>query len=126
MLKPPSSSYAPGILLHRLADLTMLRYAIILGLPKSQVTEMVDHLGRPGHSGFSVAELDQFLATPKPPGTQIWPPTATIEAAFTQALREAVRAILVTKPVRASEGFVSGKLLTAYDQDESEIGRAHV
>jgi hypothetical protein len=109
----------PGILLHRLADLTMLRYAIILALPGSQVTEMIDHLGRPGHSGFSVAQLGEFLATPQPSGTQIWAPTATIEEAFMKGLHDTVRAILSTRPVRAAEGFVSSKLLTAYDQGDS-------
>jgi hypothetical protein len=112
----------PGILLHQLADLTMLRYAIILGLPRSQVTEMIDHLGRPGHSGFSVEELEAFMNTPKPSGTQVWLPTAAIEESFTKALHDTVHAILATRPVRAAEGFVSGKLLTAYDQDGSLTG----
>jgi hypothetical protein len=111
-----------GALLHRLTDLAMLRYAIILELPHSQVTEMIDHLGRPGHSGYSVEELETLLKTPKEANTQIWPPTAALEESFMRALHATVRAVLATKPITSVEGFKSNKLLTAYDQrDSSEL-----
>jgi hypothetical protein len=111
----------PGVQLHRLTDLTMLRYAIILDLPGSQIMEMIDHLGQPGHSGFSVEELQGFMNTPAATGTQIWPPNAAIEKSFTMALRDSVRALLATRPITSVEGFRSGKLLTAYDQREQEL-----
>ncbi|MGH3246631.1 MAG: hypothetical protein ACRDOI_10540 [Trebonia sp.] len=108
----------PGVQLHRLTDLTMLRYAIILDLPGSQIMEMIDHLGQPGHSGFSVEELQGFMNTPAATGTQIWPPCAAIEKSFAIALRDSVQALLATRPITSVEGFRSGKLLTAYDQRE--------
>jgi hypothetical protein len=106
----------PGILLHRLTDLIMLRYAIILDLPHSQVMELIDHLGQPGHSGYSIEELKSLMARPKQSGAQIWPPTAEIEKSFVIALHDTVRALLATKPITTVEGFKSSKLLTAYDQ----------
>jgi hypothetical protein len=106
----------PKILFHRLTDLAMLRYAIILELPNSQVVEIIDHLGRPGHSGFSVEELHAFMNMPKQPDTQIWPPIAEIEKAFTKALVATVDALLTTPPIATFGGFNSGKLLTAFDQ----------
>jgi len=106
----------PKNLLHRLTDLAMLRYAIILELPHSQVMEIIDHLGQPGHSGFSVEELHAFMDTPKQSGTQIWPPIAEIEKAFTKALVATVDALLTTPPTATFRGFNSGKLLTAFDQ----------
>jgi hypothetical protein len=109
----------PGILLHRLSDLAMLRYAIILELPKSQVHEMVDHLGQPGHSGFTVEQLRILMNTPRPSDTEIWPSTATIEKAFTKALHDMVSVLITTKPITTTEGFKSGKMLTAYDQRDS-------
>lgn len=108
----------PGTLLHRLTDLTMLRYAIILALPRSQVMELIAHLGQPGHSGYSVEELQDFMSAPKATGTEIWPPAAVIEKSFTVALRDTVHAVLATRPITSTEGFRSGKLLTAYDQHE--------
>lgn len=109
----------PGALLHRLTDLAMLRYAIILELPRSQVIEMVDHLGQPGHAGHSVQELQEFLNDPKPSGTEIWAPTAAMEKSFMKTLDDTVRAILATKPIASADGFKSSKLLTAYDQRDS-------
>lgn len=109
----------PGTLLHRLTDLAMLRYAIIIELPRSQVLEMIDHLGQPGHAGHSVKELQELLNTPKPPGTQIWPPAAAIEESFMAALHDTLRALLATKAITSVEGFKSSRLLTAYDQRDS-------
>lgn len=109
----------PGILLHRLTDLAMLRYAIILKLPESQVHEMVDHLGQPGHSGFTLKQLRDFMNTPRPSDTEIWAPTAAIERAFTKALHDTVSVLITTKPITTTEGFRSGKMLTAYDQRDS-------
>jgi hypothetical protein len=106
----------PGILLHRLTDLIMLRYAIILELPDSQVTEMVRHLGQPGHSGLTTDELTELLSTPKPSDTQAWAPAVAVERSFTESLHDTVNALLATKPISAIEGFKSRKMLTAYDQ----------
>jgi hypothetical protein len=110
------SAGKPKNLFHRLTDLAMLRYAIILELPHSQVMEIIDHLGQPGHSGFSVEELQAFMNTPKQPDTQIWPPIAEIEKEFTKALAATVDALLTTPPTATFKGFNSGKLLTAFDQ----------
>jgi hypothetical protein len=107
---------APGILLHRLTDLTMLRYAFILDLPRSQVAEIIDHLGQPGHSGYSIEELEVFSNTPKPSGAQIWAPTAAIEKSFMMALHDTIHKLLATRPITTVDGFKSGRLLTAYDQ----------
>jgi len=53
---------------------------------------------------------------PKQSGTQIWPPIAEIEKAFTKALVATVDALLTTPPTATFRGFNSGKLLTAFDQ----------
>lgn len=109
----------PGVQLHRLTDLAMLRYAIILEIPRSQVIEIIDHLGRPGHSGYSIEELQAFLNIPKPSDTQIWQPTAEIEKSFMQTLNSTVCSLLAARPITSGEGFKSNKLMTAYDQRDS-------
>lgn len=106
----------PKELFHRLTDLLMLRYTLILELPRSQAMEIIEHLGQPGHSGFSVEKLSEFMEIPKPPGTEIWSPIAIIEKAFTTALVATIDALLTTPPSKTFKGFNSGKLLTAFDQ----------
>jgi hypothetical protein len=106
----------PGILLHRLTDLAMLRYAFIIELPQSQIVEIIDHLGRPGHSGYSVEKLEEFMALPKPTGKKAWEPIERVEATYSKTLVEVLRSLLATRPITSSEGFKSNKFLTAYDQ----------
>lgn len=106
----------PGIRLHRLTDLIMLRYAIILDVPWSQLMELVEHLGKPGHSGYSCDQLYALLESPKPAGTTIWEPVKQVEAAFTVALRDALSALLESWPLSKAKGFASTKLLTDDDQ----------
>ena len=106
----------PGKRLHRLTDLTMLRYALILDVPNSQLMELVDHLSKPGHSGYSHDQLDQLLQFPKPSGTATWEPIKEIEAAFTLALRDALSALLEAWPLSKAEKFVSTKILTDDEQ----------
>ena len=105
----------PGTCLHRLTDLTMLRYAVILELPQSQLMELVQHLGKPGHSGYSSDQLYDLLKTPRPTDTTIWGPTQEIEAAFTVALGDALSALIETSPLSKVEQFKSTKLLTDED-----------
>jgi hypothetical protein len=107
---------SPGQEVHRLADLTMLRYSLILDLPRSQVEEMVDHLGSPGHSGFTVEELTRMLREQPAAGTKLWEPLSRIEKAFTEALHDAIQALLATRPITRTDAFRSSKMLTAYDQ----------
>jgi hypothetical protein len=107
----------PKAQLHHLTDLTMLRYALILDLPRTQIEEMFDHLGQPGHSGFKASELGAFLQIPRPVGSsQIWQPLATVESKFTVALRDTVASLVATRPDTKNGGFKSAKMLTAYDQ----------
>jgi hypothetical protein len=106
----------PGMRLHRLTDLIMLRYAIILDVPQSQIDELVKHLGQPGHSGYSKDQLDNLLRTPKPTDATIWVPTKEIEAVFTLALQDALSALLETWPLSKAKGFESTKMLTDDDQ----------
>jgi hypothetical protein len=106
----------PGTRLHRLTDLIMLRYAIILEVPQSQLIELVQHLGMPGHSGYSSDQLYDLLKSPRPTDTTIWGPTKEIEAAFTVALRDALSALLETWPLSKAAEFRSTKMLTDEDQ----------
>jgi hypothetical protein len=109
----------PGKRLHYLTDLIMLRYAVILDVPQSQLMELVKHLGRPGHSGYSYDQLYDLLKSPKPADTTIWGPTEEIEAAFTVALRDALSALLETWPLSKARGFRSSKILTDEDQQSA-------
>ena len=106
------SNNKPGMRLHQLTDLTMLRYAVILGVPHSQLVELVDHLGQPGHSGYSHDQLNDLLSCPKPADTTIWEATKEIEAAFTVALRDALSALLESWPLSKAKAFRSTKMLT--------------
>lgn len=107
----------PGVFLHRLTDLAMLRYAIILKLPSSQLTEIVDHVGRPGHSGYSDQELLTLLRSPRPTGTRMWKTLDELENSYMVAFHESLDAILATKRSKeAGRSFKSNKLLTAYDE----------
>jgi hypothetical protein len=106
----------PGGRLHRLTDLIMLRYAVILDVPQSQLMELVEHLGQPGHSGYTCDQLYDLLKLPKPTGTTIWGPTKEIEAVFTAAFHDALSALLETWPLSKTKGFNSTKLLTDPDQ----------
>ncbi len=110
----------PGVFLHRLTDLATLRYAIILKLPSSQLTEIVDHVGRPGHSGYSVQELLTLLSIPRPTGTRMWKALDDLENSYMVAFHESLDAILATKRSKeAGRSFKSNKLLTAYDERRS-------
>jgi hypothetical protein len=111
-----AQDHDPGVRLHRLADLIMLRYAVIIEAPQSQLTELIVHLGQPGHSGFSCDQLYDLLKLDKPTDTSMWKPIHEIETASTVALHEALSALLRTRPLSKTEGFRSTKLLTAYDQ----------
>jgi hypothetical protein len=106
----------PGARLHHLTDLIMLRYAIILELPETQLMEIVRHLGQPGHTQYSEEQLCRLLETQRPADTEIWEPTKQIETAFTAALGEALSALLATWPVSKAKGFSSTKMLTDKDQ----------
>jgi hypothetical protein len=106
----------PGACLHSLADLIMLRYALILDVPQSQLMELVEHLGHPGHSGYTRDQLHDLLTSPKPVGTAIWRPIQEIEAMYTAALHDALSALLESRPLSKTEGFTSTKLLTDPDQ----------
>jgi hypothetical protein len=112
----------PGQRLHRMTDLIMLRYAIILDVPQSQLIEIAKHLGKPGHSGYSYDQLYDLLQTKKPADTTIWAATDEIEAAFTEALREALASLLGTWPLSKVQGFRSSKILTDEDQ-QSAVAR---
>jgi hypothetical protein len=109
----------PGSRLHRLTDLIMLRYAIILEVPESQLMELVNHLGEPDHSGYSHDQLRDLLKSPRPTDTTIWRPTEEIEAAFTLALRDALSSLLEAPPLSKARGFRSSKMLTASDQQSA-------
>jgi hypothetical protein len=106
----------PGNRLHRLADLMLLRYAVILDVPQSQLAEIVDHLGAPRHSGYSRNQLSDLLESPKPTDTAIWIPLREIETACTMALHDALSALLENRPLSKSQGFRSTKMLTDDDQ----------
>jgi hypothetical protein len=105
----------PGTRLHRLTDLIMFRYALILDVPQSQLKELIEHLGRPGHSGYSCDQLYRLLESPKSTGTIIWGPIKEVEAAFTVALRDALSALLESWPLSKAKGFASTKMLTDDD-----------
>lgn len=109
----------PGKRLHRLTDLIMLRYAIILDAPQSQLMELVEHLGKPGHSGYSLDQLHDLLKMPRPTDTTIWGPTYQIEAAFTVAFRDALSALLESWPLSKAKAFRSTKMLTDEDQQSA-------
>jgi hypothetical protein len=109
----------PGERLHRLTDLIMLRYAIILDLPQSQLMELVGHVGKPDHSGYSYDQLCDLLRAPRPTDTTIWEPTAEIEAAFAAALHDALAALLETRPLSKARRFRSSKILSDEDQQSA-------
>ena len=106
----------PGARLHRLTDLIMLRYAVILDVPQSQLMELVEHLGQPDHSGYTRDNLYDLLKSPKQTDATIWRPIKEIEAVFTVALHDALSALLETRPLSKTKGFNSTKLLTDADQ----------
>jgi hypothetical protein len=46
---------------HRITDIAMLRYTLVLRLPQSQADEIVDHLTKSGHGGMSGDKLHELL-----------------------------------------------------------------
>lgn len=108
-------SSAPKQRVHQLTDVVMLRYALILGLPKSQVDELVAHVGAPDHIGISAGKLKSLMQE-SVKGPEMPPILVTLDKKFAEALGLSMHSLLSTQLARDCEGFTSGKLLTAYDQ----------